>query len=309
MSEITFGTVCSGIECASLDWEPLGWKPLWFSEIEQRACHLLKTRYPEVRNIGDMKGTLALIKDIKLKRPDVFAGGTPCQAFSSIGNNQGLLDPRAQLTKTFVEIANELSESWVLWENVPRVLSDKTNAFGHLLGGLCGSKSPIEPPSGHPWSRAGLVRGPTREVAWRVLDAQFFGLPQRRERVWVMASPRRSRGCVERALFDTEGCSWGARPSKKAGVQTYTGDRSSISRCLTAGFVRLEASVETFVNDSRGIRRLTALEYERIQGIPDGYTECIGRSYRYKAIGNSWPVPVVKWLGERIEREILESRA
>lgn len=185
MSEITFGTVCSGIECASLAWEPLGWKPLWFSEIEQRACHLLKTRYPEVRNIGDMKGTLALIKDIKLKRPDVFAGGTPCQAFSSIGNNQGLLDPRAQLTKTFVEIANELSESWVLWENVPRVLSDKTNAFGHLLGGLCGSKSPIEPPSGHPWSRAGLVRGPTREVAWRVLDAQFFGLPQRRERVWL----------------------------------------------------------------------------------------------------------------------------
>ncbi|MBT1783114.1 phage N-6-adenine-methyltransferase [Enterobacter hormaechei subsp. xiangfangensis] len=194
-----YGSVCSGIEAASKAWEPLGWKPAWFSEIEPFPSAVLAHHWPEVTNLGDMTKISDAVRAGEVEAPDVLVGGTPCQAFSIAGLREGLSDDRGQLTLSYVELANEIDakrrergepESIIVWENVPGVLSSKDNAFGCFLAGLAGESSELQPAGGK-WTHAGCVSGPERVIAWRVLDAQFFGVAQRRRRVFVVASARR----------------------------------------------------------------------------------------------------------------------
>ncbi|HNI83560.1 MAG TPA: DNA cytosine methyltransferase, partial [Rhodocyclaceae bacterium] len=193
-----FGSVCSGIEAASVAWAPLGWKAAWLAEIEPFPCAVLAHHYPSVPNLGDMTTIAQRVLTGEVSAPDVFCGGTPCQAFSVAGLRQSLDDARGNLTLKFVEIADAIDhvragrgedECIVFWENVPGVLSTKDNAFGCFLAGLAGEDGPLEPPGGK-WANAGCVFGPQRTVAWRVLDAQYFGVAQRRRRVFVVASAR-----------------------------------------------------------------------------------------------------------------------
>ena len=156
-----YGSVCSGIEAATAAWHPLGWRPTFFSEIEPFPCALLAHKYPDVPNYGDM----TKFQEWPDAALDVLVGGTPCQAFSVAGLRQGLADPRGNLTLTYLAIASRYRPRWLVWENVPGVLSDSTGAFGALLGGLA--------ELGYGW-------------AYRVLDAQFFGVAQRRRRVFVV---------------------------------------------------------------------------------------------------------------------------
>lgn len=195
---IRFGSVCSGVEAASLAFGPLGWKAAWFSEIEPFPCAVLAQRYPDVPNLGDMTKLPELIRAGGVELPDVFCGGTPCQAFSLAGLRRSLDDARGNLSLVFCEIANELDSARsvqglppiiVFWENVPGVLNTKDNAFGCFLAGLSGASAPLSSGTGR-WPNAGLVAGEKRRVAWRVLDAQYFGVPQRRRRVYVVASAR-----------------------------------------------------------------------------------------------------------------------
>ena len=195
---IRFGSVCSGVEAASLAFNPLGWSAAWFSEIEPFPCALLAQRYPGVPNLGDMTKLPELIRAGEVELPDVFCGGTPCQAFSLAGLRRSLDDARGNLSLVFCEIANELDSARsvqglppvvVFWENVPGVLNTKDNAFGCFLAGLSGAGAPLSSGAGR-WPNAGLVAGEKRRVAWRVLDAQYFGVPQRRRRVYVVASAR-----------------------------------------------------------------------------------------------------------------------
>nr|WP_308168640.1 Dam family site-specific DNA-(adenine-N6)-methyltransferase [Cedecea davisae] len=193
-----YGSVCSGIEAASVAWEPLGWQPAWFSEIEAFPSAVLAQRWPEVANLGDMTKIAAAVRAGEVEAPDAVVGGTPCQAFSVAGLRNGLSDARGQLTLSYVELADAIDdkrresgeeETIFVWENVPGVLSSKDNAFGCFIGALAGESCELQPAGGK-WPNAGCVYGPSRIVAWRVLDAQFFGVAQRRRRVFVVASAR-----------------------------------------------------------------------------------------------------------------------
>lgn len=177
-------SVCSGIEAASVAWESLGWEPVAFSEIEPFPSAVLAERFPGVPNLGDM----TRYEQWNIPAINLLVGGTPCQAFSVAGKRGSLADDRGNLCLTFCRMADHFKPKWVLWENVPGVLSTPDNAFGCFLGALCGADAPVIPPGGgrkHP--NSGVVAGPKRTVAWRVLDAQWHRVPQRRKRVFVLA--------------------------------------------------------------------------------------------------------------------------
>ncbi len=156
-----FGSICSGIEAASVAWHPLGWRAQFLSKIDRFPCAALAHHFPTTPNLGDM----TRFKEWPDYAIDLLIGGTPCQAFSVAGLRKGLADPRGNLTLVFLAIAAKYRPRWLAWENVPGVLSDKSGAFGALLGGL-----------------GQLGYG----FAYRILDAQYFGVPQRRRRVFVV---------------------------------------------------------------------------------------------------------------------------
>lgn len=216
---ITYGSVCSGIESASVAWEPLGMRPSWFSEVEPFPSAVLAHHWPNVPNLGDMTNLAAAIRAGIIEAPDVLVGGTPCQAFSVAGLRGGLSDGRGQLTLTYVDILNAIdeqrpdNEAVCVWENVPGVLSSKDNAFGCFLAALVGEDLPLEP-TGKKWSNAGCVYGPQRTAAWRILDAQYFGVAQRRRRVFVVASARKGFNPSE-VLFESEGVRRDSAPSRE----------------------------------------------------------------------------------------------
>lgn len=207
-----FGSVCSGIEAASVAWASLGWKAAWFSEIEPFPCEVLKHHFPDVTNMGDMTLLPERIASGEVEPPEMLCGGTPCQAFSYAGKRLSLDDYRGNLTLTFCEIADSIDHvrticgdepCIIFWENVPGVLSTKDNAFGCFLGQLVGADAPLSSGAKR-WPSAGVVAGPKRKAAWRVLDAQHFGVPQRRRRVFVVASAR-ERVDPAKILFERKG--------------------------------------------------------------------------------------------------------
>jgi DNA (cytosine-5)-methyltransferase 1 len=231
-----FGSVCSGIEAASVAWHPLGWKAAWLSEIEPFPSAVLAHHYPDVPNLGDMTTLPERILSGEVEAPDLFCGGTPCQAFSVAGLRNSLDDARGNLSLTFVGIANAIdhvrsvrsaSSAIIFWENVPGVLSTKDNAFGCFLGALAGEDEPIIP-SGEKWTNAGCVYGPQRAVAWRVLDAQYFGVAQRRRRVFVVASARDDFDPAA-VLFEFDSVRRDTAPSREKGKAVASGVRTGAS--------------------------------------------------------------------------------
>jgi len=279
-----FGSVCSGIEAASVAWHPLGWTAAWLSEIEPFPCAVLKHHYPDVPNHGDMTLLPEKILSGQVEAPDLFCGGTPCQAFSVAGLRNSLDDARGNLSLTFVGIANAIDHvrslrgdapAIVFWENVPGVLNTKDNAFGCFLGALAGESDPITAP-GERWSNAGCVFGPQRAVAWRVLDAQHFGVAQRRRRVFVVASARDDINPTE-ILFEFEGLRRDTPQSRKEGER--------IAPCVTNGppfsrtgneRVEAEAEAEAMV--------IGALD-----------TECGGTKMNHQTIASGHIFPVNKF--------------
>jgi DNA (cytosine-5)-methyltransferase 1 len=217
---MTYLSLFSGIEAASVAWNPIGWTCAGVAEIEPFPAALLAGHYPSVPNLGDVTAPDFIDRAAVLK-PDVLVGGSPCQAFSIAGNRGSLDDSRGNLTLRYVEIANGINPGIIVWENVPGVLSTADNAFGCFLGALVGSDSPLVPGRGQRWTRAGVVDGPRRSAAWRVFDAQYFGLAQRRERVFVVASLRDWPHPAE-ILFEREGVQRHFAPRREAG-ESVTG--------------------------------------------------------------------------------------
>jgi DNA (cytosine-5)-methyltransferase 1 len=231
-----FGSVCSGIEAASVAWHPLGWQAAWFAEIEPFPCAVLAHHYPSVPNLGDMTKLPDLIRSGAVEVPDILCGGTPCQAFSVAGLRQSLSDERGNLSLTFCEIADAIDEhrpSIIFWENVPGVLNTKDNAFGCFLAGLAGEDEALVPPGGR-WTNAGFVDGPARAVAWRVLDAQYFGVAQRRRRVFVVASARADFDPAA-VLFEFSGLRRDSAPSRETGQAVAGTIEASLGRSRGAG--------------------------------------------------------------------------
>ncbi len=174
------------LRLATVAWSNLRWKARWFSEIEDFPSTLLSYRWPHIPNLGDMALLAPRIRDGLIEAPDILVGGTPCQAFSMSGKRKGLSDPRGQLTLSFVELANQIdtvraslnkSPSIIVWENVTGVLSSHDNAFGHFLGALAGAGCALQPARKR-WANAGVVSGPSRIVAWRVLMPNISESPR-----------------------------------------------------------------------------------------------------------------------------------
>ena len=214
-----YGSVCSGIEAASVAWKPLGWDCAFVSEIEKFPAAVLKERFPEVPNLGDFtkieRGSYG--EDI-----DLLVGGTPCQAFSIAGLRKGLNDERGNLALEFARLAFRTHARWVVWENVPGVLSSgKGGDFAAFLSLLVGWEVRIP---GGKWRTAGLVTGAPGcfSVGWRVLDAQYTrvqqfprAIPQRRRRVILVGSLGSWEDCAK-VLFDGEMCGGDAPPRREA---------------------------------------------------------------------------------------------
>ena len=186
-------SVFSGIEAASVAFKDLGWEASAFAEIDPFCCTMLNHHYPNVPNLGDVSSV-----DWKQYRDkvDLVVGGSPCQAFSVAGLRQSLADSRGNLTLEFVKLVHDINPRFCVWENVPGVLNTKDNAFGCLLAGLVGADSPLVPPKQLKrvwrgdrikWSNAGVVAGCERIAAWRIIDSKYFGIAQRRRRVFVIS--------------------------------------------------------------------------------------------------------------------------
>lgn len=346
-------SVCSGIEAATVAWHPLGWRAVAYSEIEPFACALLAHHYPSTPNWGDM----TKFRSWPDAAIDVLVGGTPCQSFSVAGLRAGMADPRGNLALVYLAIAARYRPRWVVWENVPGVLSSNDGRdFGSILGAM-----------GH------LGYG----FAYRVLDAQYFKLAQRRARVFVVAylgdwrpaaavlfepsslrgdpAPRRTQG-QETAATIAASTGHHGRSSPRgdgsdnliAGALAFGGNNTSgpidVATCRTAHTgahgsqdfaretflafnARQDPDISGDVSHPCGakdtghallaegtslVRRLTPRECERLQGFPDDYTaipyhgrnkEPARDGNRYRAIGNSMAVPVVRWIGERIAQQ------
>ena len=270
-----FGSVCSGIEAASVAWHPIGWRAAWLAEIEPFPSAVLAHHYPDVPNLGDMTKLPDAIRAGEVEAPDVFCGGTPCQAFSVAGLRRSLDDARGNLSLTFCEIADAIDHvraargdqpSVVFWENVPGVLSTKDNAFGCFLAGLAGEDEPLVAPGGR-WANAGAVFGPARAVAWRTLDAQHFGLAQRRRRVFVVASAR-DRFDPAQVLFEWDGLRRDTAPRREAREEAAGGagsgaafgggkhcSRTDVSTAITAHpGGRYDLDTETFITTAHTLR-------------------------------------------------------
>lgn len=368
-------SVCSGIEAASVAWHPLGWEPVGFAEIEKFPAQVLAHRFPGVKNYGDM--TRYKEWDIEPGTIDILVGGTPCQAFSVAGLRKGLADPRGNLALTFVAMVDHYRPEWVVWENVPGVLSSNEGRdFGAFLGALG--------QLGYGW-------------AYRTIDAQYSGtcdlhrrgqgwdaVPQRRRRVFVVAHSSGDPRRAAEVLFEPESLCGDPPPSREAGQKTtadlgasasggglwdtvgalcadthpgaYSGQDAYTGRIIpslasasswqsgadmrgmvprpTAQLQRCQIEavmVPDVAHTLRGegfdagedgtgrgtpiipvqaatmpVRRLTPVECERLQGFPDGWTDIkpggkeTPDSPRYKALGNSMAVPVMRWIGMRI---------
>ena len=212
-------SVCSGIEAATQAWHPLGWTPVAFSEIEPFPSAVLANHYPHVPNWGDM----TKFEDWPDEPIDLLCGGTPCQDYSVAGQRLGMAGARGQLTLTFVEIAARYRPDWLVWENVPGVLSSNGGRdFARFLGDLTGQG--IEVPEGG-WSNSGIVAGiaDAYGIAYRVLDAQHtrtrrfpFAVPQRRRRVWVVGYLGDWRRAAA-VLFDRESMRGNPAPVRQSG--------------------------------------------------------------------------------------------
>jgi DNA (cytosine-5)-methyltransferase 1 len=340
-------SVCSGIEAATTAWHHLNWKPLAFSEIEPFPSAVLAHHWPTIPNLGNMtKHHEWNITDTV----DLLVGGTPCQSFSVAGLRKGLSDPRGGLMLTYLEIAQRFRPRWIVWENVPGVLSSNGGRdFGSFLGAL------VE--LGYGW-------------AYRVLDAQWFGVAQRRRRVFVV-------GCLgdaasaAKVLFESESVrrdypptggkenpnplqNHARGPSERQG-QWWDGrltsqtldavlhkkqampEKNRFPSVLVPAWQRCFCCEDFLCSIHHGEhvadcdcppievwaenqmdpyspcipRFITPTECERLQGFPDDHTLIPWRNKpadqcpdgpRYKALGNSMAVPVMRWIGERIHK-------
>ncbi len=282
---MNYGSVCSGIESAAVAWESLGWHCSFMSEIDPFACAVLKHRFPDVPLHGDFRTIMyGMYEPIFL-----LVGGTPCQDYSVAGLREGIQGERGRLSLDFISLAQRLKPRYIIWENVPGILSSGGGRdFGAFLGALvkCGYG-----------------------IAYRILDAQFFGVPQRRRRMFVVGYFGDNGIRTGKILFDSDGVcrhSHQSRTKRKAvAALTANGvgacgadDNQAQAGHLIAGTLRASGS---------GVRRLMPVECERLQGFEDNWTLVPYRGKpaadgsRYKAIGNAMAVPCMKWIGKRIK--------
>lgn len=235
-----YGSVCSGVEAATVAWHPLGWHPQWFAEVEPFPSAVLNHHYPTVPNLGDMT-KLDEKEEFNTKSIDILVGGTPCQAFSVAGLRAGLADERGNLSLEFVRLLTLKRPRWFLWENVPGVLSSSGGAdFASILSAWTGTD--IAPQK---FTKSGIIQGEFYSIAWRILDAQHFGVAQRRRRVFVVGHLGNDWRPPTAVLFE--------RDSLRGNTETGGQKRQETTRETTRGF-----TASSFGNYAEGVGTLRA---------------------------------------------------
>jgi len=293
----------SGIEAASCAWEDLDLNPILFSEIDPYPASVLRYHYPSIPNVGDITKMDWSRYSGKI---DLVVGGSPCQSFSYAGKREGL-NGESRLMFEYIRAIQEVRPKWLIWENVPGVLSSgKGNDFRFLLNSL---------------AELGY------SLAWRILDSQYFGVPQQRRRVFVVGCIGSGGGGPAEVLFEREILqrSIGESEPIRKRLAKSDGRSNKKSNKLKTIFCRASstAKAECYENLSPTLtahsgavapfissippRHLMPIECERIQGFPDNWTNVPGpngkllsNTRRYKMIGNSMAVPVMRWIGKRI---------
>lgn len=299
MDEFTFGSLFTGIGGFDLGFERAGMCCVWQAEIDDRCNEVLAYHWPRVDRLKDVKD----VGRHNLKTVDLICGGFPCQDVSVAGRREGLDGERSGLWFEFIRIVEELKPKWVIVENVPGLLSsNERRDFAVILSGL-GQR-------GYWW-------------AYRILDAQYYGVPQRRRRVFVVGCL--TRGCAQEVLFERESSPWDTPPGREAResvaaslTKRFGGcsnqwppineaDNLIVQHALSAHNQRNDPDGEHFVvcnalDGHSGVRRLTPTECERLQGFPNGWTAVNGMSdsARYRMLGNAVCVLVAEWIGRRI---------
>jgi len=247
-------SVCSGIEAASKAWEPIGWEPVAFSEIEPFPAAVLKHHWPKVQNLGDM--TKYEQWNIQSGTIDLLVGGTPCQSFSVAGLRQGLKDPRGNLMLTYLAIAERFKPRWLVWENVPGVLSSNGGKdFGSFLGAL---------------GELGYV-----DWAYRVLDAQWFGVAQRRRRVFVVAHLGEG-SLAAKVLFESESVCRDTPPSRETRQGTAPDVEAGVGGGEGVGAFRMQAFGE-YSNDGTVVLYENHPNDSQVTGPHDVAPSCVSR--------------------------------
>ena len=406
-SQITLGSLFDGIGGWQLAAIHAGIKPLWSSEIEKFPLAVTKIRFPGTEQLGDIKK----IDGAKIKPVDIICAGSPCQNLSMAGNRKGLSGEQSGLFRESVRIVRQMptmggQPRFFIWENVPGAFSSNQGLdFRAVLEEIGQTKIPM--PDGGKWATAGLVQCDKCEIAWRVLDSQYWGVPQRRKRIFLVADFAKTGRCAGEILFEPQGVSRDIAKSSEEKQGTSSGVKNSIDKtgrnvvysfdslssnsmksknphsgCRQVDIVRtLDTSIPdpsknqggiaifdmthadnpvasynhnvchtlthrmgtggnqvpvlsyaiagntanrqaaAVMRESHGeygclrsgsenyvmnktVRRLTPLECERLQGLPDNWTliddKSCSDSARYKAIGNGMAQPCADWILKRI---------
>ena len=319
---MTLGSLFDGIGGWLLAARHAGVTPVWASEIEPFPCSVTARHFPNVKQLGD----ITQINPDEIEPVDIICAGSPCQDLSIAGKRKGLNGERSGLFRTAVELVRRMRERtagefprFFVWENVPGAFSSNRGMdFRAVLEEIGESKIPM--PQGNRWATAGLVQCPGAEIAWRVLDAQYWGVPQRRRRIFLVADFAADDRRAGEILFETTSVCGDPETGKGAGEGTAGGTADGtriavydmthadeVMRPVKDGIVpTLNARMGTGENQvpivlTEGkVRRLTPTECERLQGLPDGYTDGGSDTARYKALGNGMAQPCADYVMRRI---------
>jgi DNA (cytosine-5)-methyltransferase 1 len=300
-STLTFGSLFAGIGGFDSGFEAAGMRCLWQVEIDDACNRVLERHWPGVRRHRDVKG----VGNDNVEAVDLICGGFPCQDLSVAGCRAGLAGEHSGLFFEFMRIIDEISPAWVVIENVPGLLS---SARGWDMAAVLGTLAKL----GYGY-------------AYRVLDAQYFGVAQRRRRVFIVGHLGESWSAPAEVLFEPESCERDSPPSREkkslsatllasgAGTSRTAGIKSETDFLVTQSFTCSFANgadvshaqggflVPDYVaSNMGGVRRLTPLECERLQGFPDGWTAGESDTARYKMVGNAVCRKISEWLGKRI---------
>ena len=321
------GSLFSGGGGGDLGFANAGHEIVFGCEIDPRARSVFRFHHPDIPIYHDVREvTHARLTADRVPFPDLIMGGSPCQDLSVAGKRAGLGGERSGLFHEQCRIADELGAAWVVWENVAGAFSSNAGEdFAAVLGGLTGN-TPIVPKRG--WRNAGVCVGPNRVAVWRVLDAQNFGVPQRRRRVFVVAGSRTLARRVVEVLLEPES---GERDSPTRGKSpkepspaleeglgnTSSGGLGRTAQCLQHKYPRNDLESDPFVVQMAGTKSVmrlhTPLECERLMGWPDNYTAHgitdegdhvdIANTNRYRICGNGIVATVTEWIANRLPQE------